>query len=90
MSSLTDFRLDRLGTSPFPPRRDTLRLERDEPLMSRQAESDQPSSEYSNFESALKRVLSVSRSAMLEKQKVVKKRKKSKRPSASRVLAAKS
>jgi len=62
--------------------------ERDEPLMSRQAESDQPSSEYSNFESALKRVLSVPRSVMLEKQKAVKKRKKSKRPSASRASSA--
>jgi hypothetical protein len=57
--------------------------------MSRQAESDQPASEYSNFESALKRVLSVPRSAMLEKLKAVKKRKKSKRPSASRVSDAK-
>jgi len=57
--------------------------------MSRQAESDQPSSEYSTFESALKRILSMPRSAMLEKLKAVKKRKKSKRPSASRVSGAK-
>ncbi|HET7108437.1 MAG TPA: hypothetical protein VFI38_16605 [Candidatus Acidoferrum sp.] len=52
--------------------------------MSRQAESDQPSSEYSNFENALKKVLSVPRSEMLKKLKAPKKRKKSK-PSASRV-----
>jgi hypothetical protein len=58
--------------------------------MSRQAESDRPSSGYSNFESALKRVLSVPRSAILEKLKAEKKRKKSKRPSASRVSGAKS
>jgi hypothetical protein len=56
--------------------------------MSRQAESDQPSNEYANFESALKKVLSVPRSAMLKKVNGVKKRKKSKRPSASRVSSA--
>jgi hypothetical protein len=69
--------------------RDTLHLERDEPLMSRQAESDQPANGYSNFESALKRVLSVPRSEMLEKVKAEKKRKKTKRSSASRVSSAK-
>jgi len=53
--------------------------------MSRQAESDQPSSEYASFESALKKVLLVPRSVMIEKLKATKKRKKSKRPSASRV-----
>ncbi len=58
--------------------------------MSRQAESDQPASQYSNFESALKKVLSVPRSAMLEKLNATKKRKKSKRPSASPVSGAKS
>jgi hypothetical protein len=42
-------------------------------------------SEYASFESALKKVLSVPRSAMLEKLNAEKKRKKSKRPSASRV-----
>jgi hypothetical protein len=56
--------------------------------MSRQAKSDQPSSEYSNFESALKKVLSVPRSSMLEKIDASKKR-KSKRLSASRVSGAK-
>lgn len=78
-----------LATDPFPARRDTLRLERDEPLMSRQAESDQPASEYSNFENALKTVLSVPRSEMLEKLNATKKRKKTKRPSASRVSSEK-
>jgi hypothetical protein len=74
---------DFLCTSPFPPCRDTLRLERDEPLMSRQAESDQPASEYSNFENALKTVLSVSHSELKKKVEVAKKRRKS-RSSASR------
>ena len=60
---------------PFPPfrHRDTLRLERMNHWMSRQAESDQPSSEYANFESALKKVLSVPRSEMLEKLNATKK-----------------
>jgi hypothetical protein len=56
--------------------------------MSRQAESDQPASQYSNFESALKKVLSVPRSEMLKKLNATKKRKKSKRSSASRVSNA--
>lgn len=73
----------------FPPCRDTLRLERDETLMSRQAESDQPRSEYSNFTNALKKILSVPRSEMLEKLKSEKKRKKAKPSSASRVLGEK-
>jgi hypothetical protein len=56
--------------------------------MSRQAESDQPSSEYSSFEKALKTVLSVPRSTMQEKIKSSKKRKKTKRSSASRASTA--
>jgi hypothetical protein len=56
--------------------------------LSRQAKSDQPSSEYSSFENALKKVLSVPRSEILKKLDAEKKRKKSKRPSASRVSSA--
>jgi len=57
--------------------------------MSRQAKSDQPSSEYSNFTNALKLVLSVPRSELQAKLKAEKKRKKIKRPSASPVSGAK-
>jgi hypothetical protein len=53
--------------------------------MSRQAKSDPPSSEYSNFENALKKVLSVPRSEMQKKLEREKKRKESKQSSASRV-----
>jgi hypothetical protein len=56
--------------------------------MSRQAESDQPGSSYGNFESALKKVLSVPRSEILRKIKAEKKRKKSRTPSASRASTA--
>jgi hypothetical protein len=56
--------------------------------MSRQAGSDQPGS-YANFESALKKVLSVPRSEMLKKLSATKKRKKVKPSSASRVSGGK-
>lgn len=50
----------------------------------RQAKSDKPESEYSNFENSLKQVLSVSRSEM--KAKIdSERRKRSKPSSASRV-----
>jgi hypothetical protein len=52
--------------------------------MSGQAKRDQPSSEYSKFEDALKSVLSVSHSELQKKIKESKKRKKIK-SSASRV-----
>ena len=57
--------------------------------MSRQAKSDPPSSEYSNFTNALKKVLSVPRSELQKRLDDEKKRKLSKRASASRVLGAK-
>jgi hypothetical protein len=57
--------------------------------MSRQAKSDQPSSEYSNFENALKKVLSVPHSAIQTKLAAEKKRKRAKQASASHVLSAK-
>lgn len=45
--------------------------------MSRQAESDQPNSEFANFTNALKKVLSVSRSELQAKLQAEKKRKRS-------------
>jgi hypothetical protein len=56
--------------------------------MSRQAKSDPPSSEYSNFTNALKKVLSVPRSEIQKKLNADKKRKQAKRASASRVSDA--
>jgi hypothetical protein len=56
--------------------------------MSRQAKSDPPSSEYSNFENALKKVLSVPRSVMQKKLEKEKKQKDSKQSSASHVSTA--
>jgi hypothetical protein len=76
-----------MALPPFRRACDTLRLERDETLMSRQAESDQPNSEYSNFEKALKSVLSVPRSELQKRLKDSKKRKPAKKASVSRVAS---
>jgi hypothetical protein len=56
--------------------------------MTRQGKSDPPSGEYSNFENALKKVLSVPRSEMQKKLEHEKKRKESKQSSASHVSNA--
>ena len=77
----------RLGTLPFPASCDTLRLERVTRYMSRQAKSDKPTDEYANFENALRTVLSVPHSKLKSKLSA-EKRKRPRKPSASRALTA--
>ena len=86
--SSTSLDLPRSDTLTLPANYDTLRLERVDALMSRQATSDKPHDEYASFETALGKILSVS-PARLKTKIESSKRKRAKTSSASRVSRAK-